>query len=188
MRARGRRSVDGCVRIAALKAVSGKAPGPARYRLFCHNFVIIRSDSQFFGVSAVKQIAALPYRPAVQAGDGSVEVLLVTSRGTGRWVVPKGNLGKREEGHAAAAREALEEAGVTGVVDPASIGSYFYRKILRSGAGRRTEVLVYPLAVTTELPEWAESGERIRRWCSPEEAADLVDEPDLGALIRSFRV
>lgn len=124
----------------------------------------------------------------MQTGTASVEVLLVTSRGTGRWVVPKGNLGKREEGHAAAAREALEEAGVIGTVDPAPIGSYFYRKILRSGAGRRTEVEVYPLAVATELPEWAESDERIKRWCSPEEAADLVDEPDLGHLIRSFRL
>jgi len=111
----------------------------------------------------------------------------VTSRGTGRWVIPKGNLGKREAGHMAAAREALEEAGVAGAVCPSPLGSYFYRKTLRSGAAVRAEVQVYPLAVTDELAEWAEAGERTRRWFSLAEAATLVDEPDLGALIRSFR-
>ncbi len=115
------------------------------------------------------------------------EILLVTSRGTGRWVVPKGNVGKREVPHMAAAREALEEAGVTGAVCPSSLGSYFYRKTLSSGAAIRAEVQVFPLAVTGELDEWPEAAQRTRRWFSLAEAAAAVDEPDLGLLIRSFR-
>lgn len=130
----------------------------------------------------------MPYRVP---GDGlvtSVEILLVTSRGTGRWVMPKGNRGKREAAHLAAAREALEEAGVTGTVHPEPIGAYFYSKITRSGAAVRTQVRVFPLAVTAELPEWAESGERTRGWFSLHEAAQLVDEADLGSLILGFAI
>ena len=139
------------------------------------------------GVAAIDQIAALPYRTRGDGLAAPTEVLLVTSRGTGRWVIPKGNLGKREAAHMAAAREAMEEAGVAGAVCPSPLGFYHYRKTLRSGAAVRAQVQVYPLAVTDELPDWAESGERTRRWFSLGEAATLVDEPDLGDLIRSFR-
>ena len=132
----------------------------------------------------------MPYRVSPNGTDPdtvSIEILLVTSRGTGRWVVPKGNLGKREAGHDAAAREALEEAGVTGVVDPAPIGGFRYDKQRLSGATISTTVAVYALAVTAEHDEWPESAQRVRRWFSPADAADAVDEPDLGTLIRAFR-
>ena len=129
----------------------------------------------------------MPYRTRGDGLAAPTEVLLVTSRGTGRWVIPKGNLGKREAPHMAAAREAMEEAGVAGAVCPSPLGIYSYRKTLRSGAAVRSEVQVYPLAVTDELPDWAESGERTRRWFPLAEAATLVDEPDLGTLMRSFR-
>jgi 8-oxo-dGTP pyrophosphatase MutT (NUDIX family) len=129
----------------------------------------------------------LPYRIRDDGPVASIEVLLVTSRGTGRWVVPKGNVGKREAPYVAAAREALEEAGVAGAISALPLGNYVYCKILRSGVGIRAKVQVYPLAVTDELREWAEAGERTRQWFSQSEAADLVDEPDLGNLIRSFR-
>ncbi|EGD57680.1 hypothetical protein Y88_3006 [Novosphingobium nitrogenifigens DSM 19370] len=113
--------------------------------------------------------------------------MLVTSRGTGRWVLPKGNGSKGEQPHAAAAREALEEAGVTGAICPTPIGSYQYRKTLRSGAAVKANVLVFPLAVTSELDGWQEAGERTRRWFSLAEAAQMVDEPDLAVMIRCFR-
>ena len=149
---------------------------------FCH----LAAGQPCSGESAVDQIAALPYRTRGDGLSAPTEVLLVTSRGTGRWVVPKGNVGKREAPHVAAAREALEEAGVAGAICPSPLGSYFYRKTLRSGAAIRAEVQVYPLAVTDELAEWAEDGQRTRQWFSLAEAAGLVDEPDLGTLIRNF--
>ncbi len=112
---------------------------------------------------------------------------MVTSRGTGRWVLPKGNVRKREAPHMAAAREALEEAGVTGPVGETPVGRYLYCKLLPSGAGVRTEVQVFALAVTEERDAWPEVAERTRQWFSCEEAAAAVDEPDLAALIREFR-
>ncbi len=139
------------------------------------------------GETAVRQIAALPYRTIGEGLSAPTEILLVTSRGTGRWVVPKGNVGKREAPHMAAAREALEEAGVAGAICPSALGSYFYRKTLSSGAAIRAEVQVFPLAVTAELDEWPEAAQRVRRWFSLTEAAAAVDEADLGILIRSFR-
>ncbi len=112
--------------------------------------------------------------------------MLVTSRGTGRWVVPKGNIGKRVAPHVAAAREAEEEAGVLGAVCPVPLGAFRYRKLRGSGASLMVDVDVYPLAITQELETWKEEDERQRRWFSLAEAADAVDEPDLGHLIRTF--
>lgn len=135
----------------------------------------------------VRQIAALPYRSAGDGLTAPIEILLVTSRRTGRWVIPKGNRRKTEAAHAAAAREAEEEAGVLGAICPAALGAYEYRKTLRSGAAVMAQVQVYPLAVTEELEHWAEGEQRKRQWFSLAAAAEAVDEPDLQALIRSFR-
>jgi len=128
----------------------------------------------------------LPYRTEGTALDASVRVLLVTSRGTGRWVIPKGNIPSGLAAHAAAALEAEEEAGVGGAVCPIPLGSYRYRKRRRNGASLMVDVDVFPLAVTEERGEWKEQDERERRWFSLPEAADAVDEPDLRDLMRSF--
>lgn len=112
--------------------------------------------------------------------------MLVTSRGTGRWVLPKGNVGSRVPPHVAAALEAEEEAGVLGAVCPVPLGSYRFRKRVRSGASLMADVDVFPLATTRELEAWEEQHERERRWFTLEEAARAVDEPDLRELIRSF--
>ena len=133
----------------------------------------------------IRQIAALPYR-IEDGADTSVRVLLVTSRGTGRWVIPKGNTMSGLSAHAAAAIEAEEEAGVTGSVCPTPLGTYRYRKRRNNGASLMIDVEVFPLAVKRELPNWKEAGERERRWFSLAEAADNVNEPDLRDLIRSF--
>jgi predicted phosphate transport protein (TIGR00153 family) len=111
---------------------------------------------------------------------------MVTSRETRRWVIPKGNIGANAVPHAAAAREAEEEAGVAGAICPVPLGSYRYRKRRGSGASLMVDVDVYPLAVTDERPAWKEQHERERRWFSLAEAAQAVDEPDLRELIRSF--
>jgi predicted phosphate transport protein (TIGR00153 family) len=115
-----------------------------------------------------------------------VRILLVTSRESGRWVIPKGNPPPGMVAHSAAALEAEEEAGVTGLVCPTPLGSYRYRKKRRNGAALMVDVDVFPLAVSRELEAWKEQGERERRWFDLAEAADAVDEPDLRDLIRSF--
>ncbi|MBN8849098.1 MULTISPECIES: DUF47 family protein [unclassified Sphingomonas] len=134
----------------------------------------------------MRQIAALPYRIDGSTRDSEVQVLLVTSRGTGRWVVPKGNIGPGATLHSAAAQEAEEEAGVCGALCPVPLGAYRYRKRRSSGASLMVDVDVFPLAVTRELPKWKEQAERDRRWFSLADAAHAVDEPDLRELIRSF--
>ena len=115
-----------------------------------------------------------------------MRVLLVTSRGTGRWVIPKGNVGNGAAPHDAAAAEAVEEAGVVGAVCPTPIGAYRYRKRRSNGAHVMADVEVFPLAVTEELPTWKEQDQRERRWFTLSDAANAVDEPDLRDLIRSF--
>ncbi len=128
------------------------------------------------------QVAALPWRAA---GD-DVEVLLVTSRETRRWVVPKGWPETGEQLHEAAAREAAEEAGVHGPISQLEIGRFYYGKALSSGLRRRCEVMVFPLLVETAHERWPEKSQRDRRWFRPKEAAALVRERDLGELITEF--
>lgn len=113
-------------------------------------------------------------------------MLLVTSRETKRWVVPKGNQGAPHSPHLAAAIEAEEEAGVRGVVCPFPLGSYRYRKRRKTGASLMFDVDVYPLSVSEELATWKEAGERTRRWFSLQDAAGAVEEADLADLIRTF--
>lgn len=135
----------------------------------------------------IRQIAALAYRTDGEKLDAPVRILLVTSRGTGRWVLPKGNVIRGLTPHASAAAELEEEAGVLGLACPTALGSYRYRKTRKSGATLKAEVDVFPVLVTDELDEWEEQDMRERRWFSIAEAAEAVDEPDLKQLIRQFR-
>ena len=129
----------------------------------------------------------MPYRTIGSALDAPVSILLVTSRETRRWVVPKGNPHSSSEApHQTAAIEAEEEAGVRGVVCPIPLGSYRYRKARKTGASLMFDVEVYPMAVSEELDRWKEADQRTRRWFTLDEAAKAVDEADLAQLIRSF--
>lgn len=127
------------------------------------------------------QYAALPYRLR-----GGLELLLISSRETGRWVLPKGWPIKGKKAHAAAAREALEEAGVKGKIGKRAVGAYSYGKRLPNGAVLACTVKVYPLAVARQLERWPEMHQRSFRWFSPREAADQVAEPELATLIETF--
>lgn len=134
----------------------------------------------------IRQIAALPYRTDGTGVDAPVSILLITSRESGRWVIPKGNLAASTPPHVAAAQEAEEEAGIIGAACPVPLGTYRYRKKRGSGASLMIDVDVYPFAVTQELDAWKEAAQRTRQWFTLSDAADLVDEEDLRDLIRSF--
>ncbi|WP_334164928.1 NUDIX hydrolase [Phenylobacterium sp.] len=129
------------------------------------------------------QYAALPWR---RRADGSVEVLLITSRETRRWVIPKGWPIKGLKSPKSAAREAFEEAGVTGEVAKKKLGAYHYDKRLASGRTQHVRVTVYALRVEAEAETWPEQGQREKLWTSAADAAPLVDEPELQALIAAF--
>jgi 8-oxo-dGTP pyrophosphatase MutT (NUDIX family) len=129
------------------------------------------------------QFAALPYR---RLPDSTLEVMLITSRDTGRWVVPKGWAGEREAAWDCATREAREEAGLVGEIQKRPIGTYHYKKLLGGGLPVWCTVEVFALAVSERLPSWPEQGERTARWFTLDDAAGAVDEPDLAALIRTL--
>jgi 8-oxo-dGTP pyrophosphatase MutT (NUDIX family) len=130
------------------------------------------------------QYAALPYR---QTSDSRTEVMLVTSRETGRWVIPKGWPQKRRTPYISAAREAREEAGVVGKIAQRPIGSYSYQKRLKSGALVDCEVRVFPLNVERQQSRWPEKQQREVRWFSRTEASKVVREPALSDIIRKFQ-
>jgi 8-oxo-dGTP pyrophosphatase MutT (NUDIX family) len=131
------------------------------------------------------QVAALPFRldPGPNAG---LQILLVTSRETGRWVIPKGWPMKAKSNRVAAAVEALEEAGVEGRIAKKALGAYKYLKVLRSGDVRPCRVSVFPLEVTAQRDAWREQDQRSTQWFAWEAAADAVNEPGLKRLIRKF--
>lgn len=125
-----------------------------------------------------RQIAALPLRLGT---SGVPELLLVTSRGTKRWIIPKGGRMKGLKDHEAAAVEAAEEAGVRGPVRKKPGGFYTYwRRADRDF--RLTKVDVFVLKVEGEAEHWKEIGQRERRWVDVLMGADLVDEPELSSL------
>lgn len=130
------------------------------------------------------QYAAVPWR---KRDDGAVEMLLITSRESRRWVIPKGWPMKDKSPEDAAATEAYEEAGVIGKPGRKSLGVYHYDKRLRSGRLQHVRVMVYPLEVREARDIWPEMAERDRLWSSPAEAAGLVDEPELKALLAAFK-
>jgi 8-oxo-dGTP pyrophosphatase MutT (NUDIX family) len=129
------------------------------------------------------QFAALPYR---QRDDGTIEVMLITSRDTGRWVVPKGWPSERETAWDCAAREAHEEAGLVGEIRKRPVGSYHYKKMLENGFPVWCTVEVFALEVSQQASNWEEQGERACRWFALEDAAGAVDETELGSLIRGL--
>ena len=129
-----------------------------------------------------RQVAALPWR----RGKDGIEILLVTSRETRRWVTPKGGRMTGLSDAESAAQEALEEAGVEGVVGTAPLGTFRYLKVLKRRAPRWCVVSVHALEVKVEHETWHEQDERERIWVSRDEAVRRVDEPDLKALIAAF--
>ena len=128
------------------------------------------------------QYAALPWRLVGRR----LEILLVTSRETRRWVIPKGWPMKGRAPQEAAALEAIEEAGISGQIDADAIGSYRYLKRLKGDEAIPIQVIVFPLEVLSQLDHWKEQGQREANWFRYRKAAALVAEPALKRLIRDF--
>jgi 8-oxo-dGTP pyrophosphatase MutT (NUDIX family) len=130
------------------------------------------------------QYGALPYR---FTKDSGLEILLVTTRQTRRWIIPKGWPIKGLRPPKSAAREAFEEAGVRGKVGTKSLGFFTYEKFL-DGNGVRVacEVKVFPLLVTRQSELWPELDQRMAQWLAPTDALSLIEQPELKALVAAF--
>jgi len=130
------------------------------------------------------QFAALPWRVV----NDEVQVLLITSRISRHWLIPKGWPMRGKSDAEAAAQEAFEEAGIRGIVSPHPIGAYSYDKLRPETEPVPCVVNVYSLRVEAELDEWKEAPTRERRWMSLEEATTAVFEPGLAELLRSIDI
>lgn len=165
--------------------------GNARVNCCAERFTVFSQYFIGFGSHAVKRINMVTCNQQVGAlcfrkGDkNGLEILLVTSRDTGRWVIPKGWVENGEKVSHAAAREALEEAGVSGDAATKALGKYCYEK-RETESSRQLDVTVHALQVKKLLRHWQEEKERKRRWFAAEIAATKVDEPELAALIKAF--
>jgi 8-oxo-dGTP pyrophosphatase MutT (NUDIX family) len=127
--------------------------------------------------------AALPFRRS----RGRWEVLLVTTRRSGRWIVPKGRAKDGCTPARTAKLEALEEAGVVGAVGRKAIGSFEMKSRFAGPRVKANRISVYPLAVRRQHERWKEDGERHRRWMTIAQAVRTVHPEGLGDLLRAFR-
>ncbi len=128
------------------------------------------------------QYAALPWRKARK----QLEIMLVSSRETKRWIIPKGWPMSGRSGSVSAAIEALEEAGLLGVISNEPIGHYFYAKRFSLGDEQICRVEVFALRVVRQREDWLEKDQRSTQWFAAEEAMDLVSDLELRDLIAAF--
>ena len=131
---------------------------------------------------ARSQFGALCYRIT----DGKVQILLITSRRTKRWIIPKGWPENDMTPGESAANEAMEEAGVAGKLKERPFGVYCYEKTVEDGDNVPCIVTVYALKVKMILTDYPEKSERRRKWFSRKDASKHVFEPDLARLLKSF--
>ncbi|MFY0622369.1 MAG: NUDIX domain-containing protein [Pelagimonas sp.] len=134
-------------------------------------------------VAVGEQIAALPIQ---WDAKGRMKILMVTSRGTKRWVMPKGWEMDNTKPWDAAAIEAMEEAGAKGTISSEVLGTYRYLKVRDNGKLVPCLVRVYPMLVEELKRDWKERGQRTRKWFSPKTASKLVVEEELSELLLSL--
>ncbi|MFW8594581.1 NUDIX hydrolase [Cribrihabitans neustonicus] len=129
------------------------------------------------------QVAALCYREGAQGK----EVLMITSLGTGRWIIPKGWPITGKDGPGSALQEAWEEAGVAKAeISSEPIGEYFYLKRRGNGTEEPVTTLIFAAEVQQLADDYPEAKSRRREWMTPEQAAELVHEPQLQAVLRQL--
>ena len=130
------------------------------------------------------QTGALPWR----MGRGKrAEVLLVTGRRSGRWMIPKGWPIRGKSLAKSAALEAFEEAGVKGTVDSRPLGNFRHTKQHLTFGLLDVSIVVHPLAVESELPKWPEDDQRERKWFTIKKAAQAVASSDLKRIILDLK-
>jgi len=122
------------------------------------------------------QSGVVPYR----VRKGELEVLLVTARGKRNWIIPKGIIEPDFSARNSAAKEALEEAGVTGPVGSHPLGVYQQNKW-----GRACYIKVYPMQVTRIYKVWKED-DRKRQWLPLKKALKLVGNDGLKRLLKQL--
>jgi 8-oxo-dGTP pyrophosphatase MutT (NUDIX family) len=137
-------------------------------------------------VAVPVQSGALPWRVRRSKKAEKAEVLLVTGRRSGRWMIPKGWPVDGKSMADSAAQEAFEEAGIKGKVDPQPIGTFRHVKQHLLFGRLEVDIQVHTMAVKRELGDWPERGERTRKWFRVEEAAQRVDSEELKVLIVKF--
>lgn len=179
MRANSReRDRDACVGVAGKRFTGWQPSSVSLSRTLGRVVRTVVSQNSNGGI----QYAALPWR----LRRGTLEVLLITTRRTRRWIVPKGwpipGLAPAD----CAAHEATEEAGVLGHVDSQALGWFRYEKSLKSGDMMPCRVQLFALEVVSQQRTWPEKMEREQRWCSFDEAMKRVSEPGLRRLIAKF--
>ncbi|NJR15486.1 MAG: NUDIX hydrolase [Calothrix sp. CSU_2_0] len=125
----------------------------------------------------LKQSGVVPYR----VNNGAIEVLLITTRSQQDWVIPKGGIADKMSPQDSAAKEAWEEAGVLGQINPNQFGSYKYRK-----NGKIYSVKMYSLPVQIESDRFPESGKRIKQWVKAKEAVKHVKKSSLRRILKQF--
>ncbi|SLN75028.1 NUDIX hydrolase [Ruegeria meonggei] len=128
----------------------------------------------------LQQSAALCYR----VKQGQPEVLLITTRKSGRWIIPKGWLIDGLTPSETARQEAWEEAGVLGECRQLSVGCFSYYKHRSKKGSVQCLVDVYPLFVQSTVSRFPERAQRQRKWFTPERAAGRVNSGDLALLLR----
>ena len=133
-----------------------------------------------------RQVAALCWR-APGSNKPVPDVLLITSLSSKRWILPKGWLMDGMTAAESAAREAFEEAGITGKIARQPLGCYHYLKARKDGGGVPCSVDVFALEVDMQLDDWPEKGAREILWLPLDKAADQVSELGLRQLLRDFR-
>lgn len=131
---------------------------------------------------SLRQAAALPYI----LGPGGVEVALITSRETKRWIIPKGWPADRMTLAATAALEALEEAGIEGDLAAEPVGSFIYEKRLAKGYSVPCRTFVFPLLARQQQLDWKEKKRRRIAWLPLKEAAKLADDKGLSVLLKQL--
>jgi len=116
-----------------------------------------------------KQSGVIPYRKK----QGKIEVMLITSRNKGRWIIPKGVIEPDLNPRTSAAKEAFEEAGVQGDVHSKLLGVYKHRKW-----GDVCTVQIYAMKVRKIHRKWDET-DREREWLSLKDALKRLQKDDL---------
>jgi len=129
------------------------------------------------------QFAALCYR----IKNDRVEVLMITSRRSGRWIIPKGWPMPGKTPAQTAATEAWEEAGVQGKVYDQCLGVFSYHKAFGEDDGAPCLAMVYPVKVKALAAKFPEAGQRRRKWMPPRKAAEKVAEPELAQILKQFK-